>query len=73
MDLLIKENELQQLDALIGNVPTKQGLPIVNLINSIIAARQQEAQAATAATKIPVKAPAPSAAAQQANLNESVQ
>jgi len=42
-DLVIKENELPRLDSLIGEIPTKFGLPLVNFFNQLALARQQEA------------------------------
>lgn len=44
-DLVIKEAELQQLDKLIGNIPTAYGVGIVNYLNYLVQLRQQEAQA----------------------------
>lgn len=43
-ELVFKGEEIRQLDELIGQVPTKQGLPLVNFINSIAQKRNQEAQ-----------------------------
>lgn len=56
-DLLIKADELAQLDQILGNVPTKYGFPVVQFLNSVALRRHQGAQA-LAVIKQPV-APAP--------------
>lgn len=43
-NLVIKENELKQLDELIGVVPTKYGVPLVMFFQGIGQRRLQEAQ-----------------------------
>lgn len=43
-DLIIKENELKQLDAILGEIPMKFGMPLVNYINQIAQTRAGEAQ-----------------------------
>lgn len=44
--LFITKEELQQLDGLIGNTPTKFGLPIVQFFQLVGQKRQVEAQQA---------------------------
>lgn len=43
-DLLIKDAELKQLDNLIGEVPTKFGLPLIQFFQLISQKRQTEQQ-----------------------------
>jgi hypothetical protein len=45
-DLLIKEAELQQLDRVIGDIPTKYGMPLAQFFQLIGQKRQAEEQAA---------------------------
>ena len=45
--LVLKGEEITKLDELLGNTPTKYGLPIVNLLQAAAYKRQQEAQAAS--------------------------
>lgn len=49
--LFLTTAELQQLDGLIGNVPTKFGLPIVQFFQLVGQKRQAEAQQAEENTK----------------------
>lgn len=49
--LLFKGEEIKQLDELLGNVPTKFGLPIVQLIQQIAQKRYNEAQEAESPSK----------------------
>ena len=44
--LFITKDELQQLDGLVGNVPTKFGLPIVQFFQLVGQKRATEAQIA---------------------------
>lgn len=43
-DLLIKESELKQLDSIVGEIPMKYGIALVNFINSVGQLRAKEAQ-----------------------------
>jgi hypothetical protein len=56
-DLLIKDAELQQLDKLIQEVPTKHGFGIVVFFQQVRALRDKEAQAEGSKVKESVNAP----------------
>lgn len=43
-DLLIKESELKQLDSIVGEIPMKYGIALVNFINGVGQLRAKEAQ-----------------------------
>ena len=47
MPLLLKDDELKQLDVLVGEVPTKFGVPIINFFQLISQKRAVEAKAET--------------------------
>lgn len=42
--ILIKDEELKQLDSIIGQMPTMYGLPLVNFFNLVRQKRNAEAQ-----------------------------
>lgn len=48
-DLLVKEAELQQLQGMINELPTKFGVPLLNFFNGVANFRAQEAQQAAQA------------------------
>lgn len=53
-DLVIKQEELKQLDTIIGEIPMKYGYPLLNFINAVVQKRQQEAQVAAAPVALPI-------------------
>jgi hypothetical protein len=44
-DLVIKQEELPKLDAILGEIPTKYGVLLINFFNGIAQKRAQEAAA----------------------------
>jgi hypothetical protein len=52
-DVVIKQDEFLQLDKIIGDIPAKHALPIINFLNQVIQLRGQEEQAASA--KVPLQ------------------
>lgn len=51
MDLLIKAEELKQLDGLLGEIPMKYGFPVVNFLNQVAQIRANEAAKAAQEAK----------------------
>lgn len=49
-DLLIKAEEVKQLDSILGELPTKWGLTLINFFQAVSQKRFQEAQALQAGT-----------------------
>lgn len=45
-DLLLKGEEFKQLDFMLGEIPAKYSLPLINFFRSVSNTRFQEAQAA---------------------------
>jgi hypothetical protein len=45
-ELVFKSEEINQLDKIISEIPTKYGLPLVNLIQTVAQRRYEESQAA---------------------------
>lgn len=51
-DLVIKQNELKTLDTIIGEIPMKHGMQLLNFINGVVQLRQKEAQEAAELTLV---------------------